>query len=446
MTPVLVFDIETIPDVTGLRRLRGEWSALSDADVAERAFSERREKTGNDFLPLHLHRVVAISCVLRSDAGFRVGSIGSLADGEGSLIQAFFGMIDRYTPQLVSWNGGGFDLPVLHYRGLLAGVSAARYWDLGEDDRDFRYNNYIGRYHMRHLDLMDLLAMYQPRASAPLDDLSKLAGFGGKLGMDGARVWDAYQAGQLEHDSQLLRDGCRQHVPAVQPLPENARRAERRAAPRRGSARPRHAHASACAALAGVPRSVARGLGHKPGDEFPAEVESLDQEGRGVAHRDGKAVFIEGALPRERVIYERRKNKPSYETGRVVRIDRASALRVVAPLSARRPAPRRVRRLLDAAHRAPARRYRSSSACSRTRCGISAASGPRRMLRPIAGPAWEYRYRARLSVRHVAKKGGVLVGFHERGSSYVADIRQCEVMPRHVSDLLLPAARSWSAH
>jgi predicted PolB exonuclease-like 3'-5' exonuclease len=198
MTPVLVFDIETVPDVAGLRRLRADWSTLADADVAERAFAERREKTGSDFLPLHLHRVIAVSCVLRSDAGFRVGSIGSPADDERSLIQAFFGMIDRYTPQLVSWNGGGFDLPVLHYRGLLAGVGAARYWELGDDDRDFRFNNYIGRYHTRHLDLMDVLAMYQPRASAPLDELARLAGFAGKLGMDGARVWEAYSAGQIE--------------------------------------------------------------------------------------------------------------------------------------------------------------------------------------------------------------------------------------------------------
>jgi predicted PolB exonuclease-like 3'-5' exonuclease len=208
MTPVLVFDIETVPDIGGLRRLRPDSLELSDAEVAERAFAERRERTGHDFLPLHLHRVIAISCVLRNDAGFRVGSIGSLGDSEGFLIQAFFGMIDRHSPQLVSWNGGGFDLPVLHYRGLLAGVSAARYWELGVDDRDFRFNNYIGRYHTRHIDLMDLLAMYQPRASAPLDELAKLAGFAGKLGMEGARVWDAYRAGGLEQ----IRNYCETDV------------------------------------------------------------------------------------------------------------------------------------------------------------------------------------------------------------------------------------------
>ena len=182
---------------------------------------------------------------------------------------------------------------------------------------------------------------------------------------------------------------------------------------------------------------MARGLGHKPGDEFPAEVESLDQEGRGVAHREGKAVFIEGALPRERVIYERRKNKPSYETGRVVRIDRASSLRVVprCPHAGLHPGACggcSMQHIAASAQVSIKQRVLEDTLwhIGRIRAG--------RMLRPIAGPAWEYRYRARLSVRHVAKKGGVLVGFHERGSSYVADIRQCEVMPRHVSDLLLP--------
>jgi predicted PolB exonuclease-like 3'-5' exonuclease len=144
---------------------------------------------------------VAIACVLRERDGLRVWSLGSAADGEGELVQRFYDGIDKYTPQLVSWNGGGFDLPVLHYRGLVHGVSAPRYWDLGDgdyaDSRDFRYNNYIGRYHTRHIDLMDLLALYQPRASAPLDQLARLAGFPGKLGMDGSQVWEAFRAGRL---------------------------------------------------------------------------------------------------------------------------------------------------------------------------------------------------------------------------------------------------------
>ncbi|HTN50498.1 MAG TPA: 3'-5' exonuclease [Burkholderiaceae bacterium] len=198
MTPILVFDIETVPDVAGLRRLRPAWGALPDIEIAQRAFDERRERTGSDFLPLHLHRVVAISCAFRDDQGFRVRSIGNADDDEGRLIQSFFATVERHSPQLVSWNGGGFDLPVLHYRGLMHGVQAGRYWELGDEDRDFRYNNYINRYHLRHLDLMDVLAMYQPRASVPLDDLARLCGFAGKLGMDGSKVWEAFQAGGIE--------------------------------------------------------------------------------------------------------------------------------------------------------------------------------------------------------------------------------------------------------
>jgi predicted PolB exonuclease-like 3'-5' exonuclease len=197
VTPVLVFDIETVPDVEGLRRLHGLDSKISDGDVAEMAFQLRRQAAGHDFLPLHLHRVVAISCALRERDSFKAWSLGAAGEDEGALIQRFFDGIDRYTPQLVSWNGGGFDLPVLHYRGLIHGVKAARYWDMGEDNRDFKWNNYISRYHPRHCDLMDLLALYQGRANAPLDDLAQLMGFPGKLGMTGAEVWGAYQAGRL---------------------------------------------------------------------------------------------------------------------------------------------------------------------------------------------------------------------------------------------------------
>ena len=250
MTPILVFDIETVPDVAGARRLRPAWSSLSDAELAQRLFEERREKTGSDFLPLHLHRVVAISCVFRDDSGFRVRSIGTAEDDEGRLIQAFFATVDRYTPQLVSWNGGGFDLPVLHYRGLIHGVHAARYWDLGEDDRDFRYNNYISRYHTRHIDLMDLLAMYQPRASAPLDDIAKLCGFAGKLGMDGSRVWDAFQAGGIEQ----IRNYCETDVVNTYLLYTRFRRLrgvlDETASMRRGAARAGDARGPASAALA----------------------------------------------------------------------------------------------------------------------------------------------------------------------------------------------------
>jgi predicted PolB exonuclease-like 3'-5' exonuclease len=211
VTPVLVFDIETIPDVPGLRDLHGLPAGLSDAEVAEFAFQKQRAKNGSDFLPHYLQRVAVISCVLRSqgdDGGFKVWSLAEPKLNEGEIIQRFFSGIEKYTPQIVSWNGGGFDLPVLHYRGLIHGVHAARYWQLGDDDRDFKWNNYISRYHMRHLDLMDLLAMYQPRANAPLDELAKLMGLPGKLGMDGSAVWGAWLDGKIDD----IRDYCETDV------------------------------------------------------------------------------------------------------------------------------------------------------------------------------------------------------------------------------------------
>jgi predicted PolB exonuclease-like 3'-5' exonuclease len=212
MNPTLVFDIETIPDVAGLRTLYELDSAVSDRDVAEMAFQMRRQKTGSDFLPHHLQRVAAISCVLREGDNFKVWTLGEPDEDEGSLIKRFFDGVEKYTPQLISWNGGGFDLPVLHYRGLIHGVDAPRYWDMGEgdyrDSRDFKWNNYISRYHQRHLDLMDLLAMYQGRANAPLDELAKLMGLPGKLGMDGSAVWGAWLDGRIDE----IRDYCETDV------------------------------------------------------------------------------------------------------------------------------------------------------------------------------------------------------------------------------------------
>jgi predicted PolB exonuclease-like 3'-5' exonuclease len=198
MTPILVFDIETVPDVDGLRRVNALPAALSDQAVLAWALQRRRVQTGSDFLQHQFQRVVAIGCALREGNGFKVWSLGDQGDAEPELIRRFFDGIERYTPQLVSWNGGGFDLPVLHYRSLIHGVSAAKYWDWGDDDRDFKFNSYLGRYHTRHLDLMDVLAAYQPRAFAGLDAMARMCGFPGKLGMDGSEVHAAVEAGRLD--------------------------------------------------------------------------------------------------------------------------------------------------------------------------------------------------------------------------------------------------------
>jgi 23S rRNA (uracil1939-C5)-methyltransferase len=162
-------------------------------------------------------------------------------------------------------------------------------------------------------------------------------------------------------------------------------------------------------------------------------VESLDQEGRGVAHRDGKAIFIEGALPGERVTCTPYRRKPAYEV--------ATLDRVIKPVS-QRVTPR-------------CRHFGTCGGCSLQHLDARAQVAvkqrvledslwhigrvrPGEILPAIHGPAWGYRHRARLTVRYVPKKGGALVGFHEKRSSYVADMDSCEVLPERYSALLRP--------
>lgn len=207
MTPTLAFDIETVPDTDAGRRLYG-LEGLEDRDVARAMRHRRAQQTGRDFLPLHQHRVVAISVALRRDQDFRLWSLGDPEDGEAQLIARFFEGIERYAPVLVSWNGSGFDLPVLHYRCLLHGVSAPRYWDTGQYERESRWNNYQNRFHERHTDLMDVISGYQGRAVAPLDEMAMLLGYPGKQGMHGSHVWEYF----LERRIEDIRNYCETDV------------------------------------------------------------------------------------------------------------------------------------------------------------------------------------------------------------------------------------------
>lgn len=192
----LVFDIETVPDVALGRRLH-ELTGLADEQVAKAMFGLRRQQTGGEFLPLEQQRIVAISCALRSGDTLKLWSLGDLDAGEAELIARFFDGIEKFSPDLVSWNGSGFDLPVLHYRALLHGVQAPRYWETGDGDGSFRYNNYLSRFHWRHIDLMDVLGGFQSRGRVSLENAACLLGLPGKLGFSGAQVWDAYCQGDL---------------------------------------------------------------------------------------------------------------------------------------------------------------------------------------------------------------------------------------------------------
>lgn len=202
---VLAFDIETIPDTDGGRKLY-DLEGLSDAEVATAMFNIRREKVGHEFIATHLQKVVAISAVYRNthQDKFSVWTLGEVDSSEKEIIQNFFDGIDKHTPTLVTWNGSGFDLPVLHYRGLINSVQAPRYWETGEDDSSFKWNNYLSRFHSRHTDLMDVIAGYNNRAFAPLDEIAVLLGLPGKMGMSGSKVWQQFCDGQIKE----IRDYC----------------------------------------------------------------------------------------------------------------------------------------------------------------------------------------------------------------------------------------------
>ena len=195
---ILVFDIESVPDYETKKKIHKLMPDLSDQDVVKAMQHLQFQKSGSEFMPLHLQKIAAISVVFEKGDQLKVWSLGNADASEKEIIQRFFEGIEQHTPVLVSWNGGGFDLPVLHYRALLHGVPAPRYWETGDDDNSFRYNSYINRFHWRHTDLMDVLANYQPRGGAKLDQIAAMLGLPGKSGMDGSLVWEKYQQGAID--------------------------------------------------------------------------------------------------------------------------------------------------------------------------------------------------------------------------------------------------------
>lgn len=203
MQPALIFDIETVPDLEQARRTFG-FEGLSDQDTLEAINLKRRIESGGEFQKHFLHQIVAISAVLKTRDKVTIWSLGDEDSDEKTLIERFFDGIERFTPTLVSWNGGGFDLPVLHYRALFHGISARTYWDMGDFDRERKWNNYISRFQFAHIDLMDVMAGYQPRATAKLDEIAQFLGLPGKMGLSGAGVLAQYQAGDIKG----IRDYC----------------------------------------------------------------------------------------------------------------------------------------------------------------------------------------------------------------------------------------------
>ncbi len=166
---------------------------------------------------------------------------------------------------------------------------------------------------------------------------------------------------------------------------------------------------------------------------FDLHIESLDHEARGVAHLDGKVVFVEGALPGEHVTAQLIKKKPKFNTARAIEVHKTSWLRVQPKCPHFGVCGGCAMQHLTADAQVAVKQRVLEDAFEHL-AGVK----PEQMLAPIHGPAWGYRFRARLTVRLVPRKGGVLVGFHERRSSFVADMTTCQVLPPSVSALLVP--------
>ncbi len=162
-------------------------------------------------------------------------------------------------------------------------------------------------------------------------------------------------------------------------------------------------------------------------------IESLDLEARGIARREGKAIFVEGALPAEKVRADIVRRKPSYEIARTTSIIKESSQRVTPRCPSFGTCGGCIMQHLDITAQVAIKQRALEDGFRH----IAKMTIPR-VLPPLQGPAWGYRYRARLSVRKVIKKGKVLVGFHERKSRYVTDMTECHVLPPYVSDMLVP--------
>ncbi len=165
----------------------------------------------------------------------------------------------------------------------------------------------------------------------------------------------------------------------------------------------------------------------------PVIIESLDQEGRGVAHADGKAIFIEGALPGELVTYSPYRKKQNFELAQVAQILKPAFGRVVPQCEYFGTCGGCSMQHLDARAQVAAKQRVLENNLKHI-----GKVAPELILPAIYGTAWGYRYRARLSVRYVAKKNAVLVGFHEKRSSFIADMQTCEIMPARISGLVMP--------
>ena len=190
--PILVFDIETVADTDAARRIYPQLAELNDADTLAALTAIRIQEAGHDFMRLPLQRIVCISAFYVKDGVSKLFSLSAEHLSEKEMLRKFFRAFDNTEklPQLISWNGSGFDIPVLIYRAMQYDLSAPWLFEEGERIKNMRFDNYVNRFHTRHLDLMDRFSQYGASRREAMDVVASLYGLPGKTDVDGSMVGD----------------------------------------------------------------------------------------------------------------------------------------------------------------------------------------------------------------------------------------------------------------
>ncbi len=188
--PILVFDIETIADTDAARRIYPQLADLNDADTLSALTAIRTQEAGHDFMRLPLQRIVCISALYVKDGKLSLFSLTADKFSEKDILAKFFRAFSdlEKLPQLISWNGSGFDIPVLIYRAMQYDLSAPWLFEEGDRIKNMRFDNYVNRFHTKHLDLMDRFSQYGASRREAMDVVASLYGLPGKTDVDGSMV------------------------------------------------------------------------------------------------------------------------------------------------------------------------------------------------------------------------------------------------------------------
>ena len=206
---ICVFDIESVPDVELIRE-KLKLESKSDIEVCEIAFSEQKEKTGSEFLPIYWHKIVAISSVICDDFGnfIKVGNFGKQG-GEKEILQDFLLFLNRKEPRLVSFNGRGFDIPTIMLRAMRYNLNAFGFYE-NETPTKTKWDNYRTRYSEKwHTDLLESLGHFGAVRNLNLDNVCKMLGIVGKYDVNGADVYRLYYENQ---DIAKINEYCQSDV------------------------------------------------------------------------------------------------------------------------------------------------------------------------------------------------------------------------------------------